>query len=139
MEREELLSMGLGEEAADKILEESSRMREEYEERIAAIKKDNEIELLLRDSGARNITAVKALITGDTDAKEQIERLKKAEDTRFLFETKRSFEPRRSGERLPDSTKNDYEARLFEARKSGNTVEAIRIKQQAASEGIMLI
>lgn len=139
MEREELLSMGVPEEAADAIIGESEKMREDYEKIIADTKKEFEIENLLMKSGARNIKAVRALIEGAEDIEGEIEKLKNDEETRFLFEKKGSFTPYRSPEKLPDMKKSGYETLLTEARKKGNTVDAIRIKQKAASEGIMLI
>lgn len=141
MERDELLAMGIEEAAVEKIIEEEERVRADYESRINQIERNFEIDRLLESSGARNIKAVKALI-GDGDIETirgEINRLKNDEETKFLFEKRGSFAPKRSSERLPDVKKNDYEARLKDARKSGNTVEAIRIKQQAASEGIMLL
>lgn len=133
--------MGTSEEAADTILADIENMRQEYEGRIESVKKEYEIEKLLTQSGARNLKAVRALL-GDGSVEElagEIEALKKGEDTRFLFEKRASFAPARSGEKLPDAGKSSYEALLDKARKSGNTLEAIRIKQKAASEGIMLL
>lgn len=140
MNKDELMALGIDEELCDRIVLEQGKMKEEYENRIDKMKKECELEIMLYESGAKNIKAVRALISEDESAAEQIEKLKKGADTSFLFESKRkSFEPKRSGERLPDTTVGDFEARLSEARRKGNTVEAIRIKQQAASEGIMLV
>ncbi len=139
MDREELLGMGVPEEAADAIIGESEKIKEDYEKRLADTKKEVEIEKLLVKNGARNIKAVRALLEGAEDVEGEIEKLKSDEETRFLFEKKGSFAPARSPERLPDVKKGGYEALLTEARKKGNTVDAIRIKQKAASEGIMLI
>ena len=141
MDKDELLQMGLDEENAEKILLERRELEAEYEGRIEQIKRENEIENLLKESGAKNIKAVRALLEEDDTQSiaEQIEKLKKGEDTGFLFAKNKGFSPARSGERLPDTTKSSYEAKLFEARRSGNTIEAIRIKQMAANEGIMLL
>lgn len=140
MTRDELTALGIGEEAIEAIIAENDAIREEYEEKLRVMKRENEIDLFLRESGARNLRAVKALLDDGDDYKEQIEKLKRSEDTRFLFDSgKKTFTPYRSGERLPDTKMGEYEARLNAARQTGNTVEAIRIKQQAASEGIMLI
>lgn len=141
MEREELLALGVEEAAIEKILEEQEKMREEYNGRIEQFKKESEIEKILAGCGARNIKAVRALV-GDGDVEEiraEIEKLKSDEETKFLFEKKGSFAPARSPERLPDVKRNTFEARLNAARREGNTVEAIRIKQEAAAKGIMLI
>lgn len=140
MTRDELAALGIGDEAIDAIIADNDAMREEYEDKIRCIKRENEIDILLRESGARNVRAVKALLDDGDDYKEQIENLKRSEDTRFLFDSgKKTFTPYRSGERLPDTKMGEYEARLTAARQTGNTVEAIKIKKQAASEGIMLI
>lgn len=141
MEREELVALGIDEAAVDKILEEQQRIIEEYDGRLKATVREHEIERLLIDSGARNIKAVRALIKGeDADSvRAEIEALKGDEATRFLFEKKGSYMPYRSPERLPDTKRGGFEERLSAARKSGNTVEAIRIKQEAASQGIMLL
>lgn len=140
MTRDELTALGIGEEAIEAIIAENNAIREEYEEKLRVVKRENEIDLFLRESGARNVRAVKALLEDGDDYKEQIENLKRSEDTRFLFDSgKKTFTPYRSGERLPDTKMGEYEARLLAARQTGNTLEAIRIKQQAASEGIMLI
>lgn len=141
MERDELLALGVEETAVEKILEEQERLREEYDGKLTAVKNEYEVEKILRESGARNIKAVRALIENG-DAEEvrcQVERLKRDEETRFLFEKKGSFAPYRSPERLPDTKRSGYEERLGAARKAGNTVEAIRIKQEAAAQGIMLL
>lgn len=141
MDREELLALGASEDAADALLREADRIREEYEGRIAALQQESRITELIKASGARNVRAVRGLLESqDAESVErELETLKKGEDTSFLFERGKSFAPSRSGERLPDTGKSSYEVRLGEARKRGDTVEAIRIKQQAASEGIVLI
>ena len=141
MERDELLSLGIEEEVVDKILEDREKIIEEYDGRLKKAQKEHEIERLLTESGARNIRAVRALITSeDADGvREEIESLKKGEDTRFLFEKRGSYAPYRSPERLPDTKKSGFEERLNTARKAGNTIEAIRIKQEAAAAGIMLL
>lgn len=140
MNKDELLSLGVGEDICERILENIDLMKCEYERKIEDLKKENTLDIALYESGARNIKAVKALIDVQGDVTEQIERLKREKETSFLFENmKRSFKPGKSSEKLPDSVKNDFEVRLKEARKRGDTLEAIRIKQQASAEGIMLL
>ena len=141
MEREELLALGVDVDAAEKILEEQERLKAEYDGRLKEVVREQEIERILEKSGARNIKAVRALIKGEEaeDVAREIEGLKNNEETRFLFEKKGSFAPYRSPERLPDTKKSGFEERLNAARRDGNVVEAIRIKQQAASEGVMLL
>ncbi len=141
MERDELIALGLEENQIEHILQAEEALRAEYDGRIEEIKRDYEVERLLSESGARNIKSVRALLTGgDIETiKGEIEKLKADEETRFLFEKRGSFSPARSPEKLPDKEKNGYMERLNAARRAGNTIEAIRIKQQAASEGIMLL
>lgn len=141
LERDELIALGLEDAVIERILENEQQLIAEFEGRIDAVKREYEVERLLSESGARNIKAVRALVTGgDVESvKAEIERLKCDEETKFLFEKRGSFAPARSPERLPDVKKNSFEERLSAARRAGNTLEAIRIKQQAASEGVMLL
>lgn len=141
MEKNELMALGADEELADVIIGEQEKMAASYEKQIEDVKREYEIEKILNMSGARNIKAVKALITGcePEDVRSEIEKLKNDEETRFLFERKGSFQPARGSERLPDTKRAKFEDMLKDARRKGNTVEAIRIKQLAASEGVMLI
>jgi hypothetical protein len=145
LEREELEALGLDEAAAEAVLGSEKRIRDEYEERIRGIERENEIDLLVRESGARNVKAVKSLL-GETEGddyaervREELEKMKKSSETSFLFETKKSFSPAAAGEKLPDSQRGEYEASLTRARNAGDRIAAIKIKQKAASEGIMLI
>lgn len=146
MEREELEALGIGEDAIEQIIGSENNLRSEYEERIRAIEREAEITNILRLSGARNVKAVRALLEkaeGDDyreNVKAQLEALKRDTATRFLFESgAKSFEPARSGEKLPDGVKGDYESQLAAARGRGDRIAAIKIKQRAASEGIMLM
>lgn len=141
MERDELIALGIEEAVADRIMEEQDAMRRDFDERLREERNEHEIEKILTGSGARNIKAVRALIeaTEAEDVAREIERLKSDEETRFLFEKKGSFAPYRGAERLPDTKKSTFEERLNAARRAGDTLEAIRVKQQAASEGVMLI
>lgn len=139
MNKDEIMALGVEESVAEALWNENEAMKKEYEDKLKRVMRDNEIDIALRESGAKNIKIVRALIEEGDDFKEQIENLKKGEDTRFLFEGKKSFTPYRSSERLPDMKNEDYLTQLNKARKEGNTIEAIRIKQKAAGEGIMLI
>lgn len=58
----------------------------EYENKIAGLIKEHELESKLRDAKAKNIKAVKALLNADEDFDKQINALKAGEDTSFLFE-----------------------------------------------------
>ena len=119
---------------------------------------DTAVEKALTDSGAKNIKAVKALLEL-TDAKlsddgtikglsEQIEKLKGSDDSKFMFneaeqtqsqqQTFTGFQPGNSTI-IPDSKQAGYETRLAEARKNNNQLEVIKIKQEAAAEGVVLM
>ena len=122
---------------------------------IKQIKIDAAIDKALADAKAKNIKAVKALL--DLEKAEladdgtikgldsQLKALAEAEDSKFMFDTtqqqnqnSRGFVPGQKKDGVPGAS-SDYETRLAEARKNGNTLEAIRIKQEAASEGVVLI
>lgn len=125
---------------------------ETHAKELNQLKIDAAVEKALTDGGAKNIKAVKALLELD-DATlsedgtikglaEQIDKLKGDEDSKFLFnETKPTqqqtfvgFQPGTSTT-VPDSKQAGYEARLAEARKNGNQLEVIKIKQEAFNDG----
>ncbi len=124
--KEFLKKLGLDDDIAKKIQEESRRRESRAEEKIArltseienmkaegekvrlehikeinAINKNNAVENALARAGARTLRAVKALIdtdkiTIDEDGSvkglsEQIEALRKNEDTKYLFDTNKGF------------------------------------------------
>lgn len=66
----------------------------EYEQKIKDLEADRDLELKLRDSNARNVKAVKALIDKDKDIDEQIKELMKNEDTSFMFKTEEKEPPK---------------------------------------------
>lgn len=152
-------------------LKKSSGNNEELRKQIEQLQKDNKdkddkyaldiknmkiniaIDKALNQAGAKNNTAVKALLKDLDKAelmddgtvkglKEQIESLIKGDDSNFLFETEqtpkfRGISPGANKDGLPNSS--GFEQRLREARKNGNNLDAIKIKQEAQKEGIVLI
>ena len=65
--------------------------------------------------------------------------------SKFLFDTdstqnknSKGFVPGQKKDGVPGAS-SEYETRLAEARKNGNTLEAIKIKQEAAADGVVLI
>ena len=60
----------------------------------------------------------------------------------FLIQNKnqnsKGFVPGQKKDGVPGAS-SEYETRLAEARKNGNTLEAIKIKQEAAADGVVLI
>lgn len=65
----------------------NTSMKTEYENKIAAMQKDAEIESKLHEAKAKNTKAVKALLNLEDDLDKQIKTLKESEDTSFLFES----------------------------------------------------
>lgn len=61
--------------------------KKDYEAKLAALIKDNEIDGKLRDAKAKNLKAVRALLNTDEDIDKQIKTLRESEDTGFLFES----------------------------------------------------
>ena len=135
---------------------ENTKTKETHEAELNQLKVDFAVEKALTGAKAKNIKAVKALLDL-TDAKlekegtvkglqDQIDNLLADESTKFLFETQgnqqqnqfRGFQPGVSTT-VPNSTAASYESRLAEARKSNNQLEAIRVKQEAAAEGVILL
>lgn len=123
---------------------------------IKQIKIDAAVDKALNDAKVKNLKAVKALL--DLDKAElsddgtvkgldvQIKTLSEAEDSKFLFDVvntqknqnSKGFVPGQKKDGVPGAS-SEYETRLAEARKNGNTLEAIKIKQEAAADGVVLI
>lgn len=135
---------------------ENSKAKEAHESEMNQLKVDFAVEKALSGAKARNIKAVMALLDL-TDAKldkegnvkglqEQIGKLAAADDTKFLFDTAPQkqnqkfvgFQPGVSSD-VPNPTAAGYEARLADARKGNDQLEVIKIKQEAAAEGIVLM
>lgn len=128
-----------------------------HEAELKQLKIDNAVDAALTAAGAKNVKAVKALLDlegvkiGEDGSvigvKEQIDKLTAAEDSKFLFNAAdnsqqkqqfKGFQPG-SSSTVPDSTQAGYEARLADARKNNNTLEVIKIKQEAAADGVVLM
>lgn len=127
---------------------EAEHAAEMRELRIGAV-----VEKALTRARAKNADVVKALLKlddvelGEDGAargiEEQIEALAAGEETRFLFEEEKlpifkGFQPG-VADAAPGGASMDYEARLAEARKTGDMLGAIRVKQEAAAEGVVLM
>ena len=129
-----------------------------HEAEMTQIRLDHAVEAALTKAGARNNTAVKALLAEFlTDAKladdgtvkglqAEIDTLVKGEGTAFLFNTQQpqqqtihGMQPGTPGGNPPPADGNTYAARLAEARKSGNTAAVIAIKREAAENGVNLM
>lgn len=149
-------SNGDNEELKKRIEQLQKDNKDKEDKHIADIKKmkiDIAVDRALGEAGAKNKTAVKALLKDLDKAelkedgtvkglKEQIESLVKGEDSSFLFEGEtnpkfKGMSPGGNKEGLPDSS--GFEQRLKDAREKGNTLDAIKIKQEAQKEGIVLV
>lgn len=132
---------------------ENTKAKETHESEMNQLKVDFAVERALTGAKAKNIKAVRALLDL-TDAEldkegnvkglqEQIGKLTAADDTKFLFDaaqqqTFKGFQPGASST-VPNPTATGYEARLADARKNNNQLEVIKIKQEAAAEGVVLM
>lgn len=128
-----------------------------HEAEIARVRMENAVEAALTAAGAKNVTAAKALLADFLkDAKmaddgtvkgltAEIESLAKAEGTSFMFEAASTQQPGFKGMTPGNPGGNTppagatYEARLAEARKTGNTAAAVAIKREAADNGVYLL
>ncbi len=122
-----------------------------HDEELAKLKLDNAVEIALSGAKAKNGKAVRAMLDMskvkiEEDGKlsgfdEQIEALKKSDG--YMFDVQEQpqftgFQPGASSA-VPNPTATGYEARLADARKNNNQLEVIKIKQDAAAEGVVLM
>jgi len=132
-----------------------------HTQEIQKMKLDAAVEKALADAGAKNVNALRgvlgnvlkdAKLSDDGTVKglaEQIEKLKGDDGTKFLFnetgqnqQNRQQFTGFQPGNptTVPNSTQAGYEARIAEARKNGNQLEVIKIKQEAfQNDGIALM
>ena len=124
-----------------------------HETELHQLKLDNAVEVALSGAKAKSSKAVKAMLDmakvklGE-DGKlsgfdEQIEALKKSDGWMFDADQQTQqqftgFQPGASST-VPNSTAAGYEARLADARKNNNQLEVIKIKQEAAADGVILM
>ena len=133
----------------------NSDQQKAHDEELAKLKLDNAVEIALSGAKAKNGKAVKAMLDMSKvkmgeDGKlsgfdEQIEALKKSDSYMFDVEQQTQqqqqftgFQPGASST-VPNSTAAGYEARLADARKNNNQLEVIKIKQEAAADGVVLM
>lgn len=133
--------------------------KQAHEAELARVRLDGAVEAALTAAGAKNNTAVKALLADFLkDAKlddsgavkglaAEIDTLAKADATAFLFNAAdgnaqqqfKGMQPGAAGGKTPPAGTGTYEARLAEARKTGNTAAAVAIKREAADNGVYLL
>lgn len=123
---------------------------------IKSLKIDYAVDKALGLARAKNAKAVRALLdltkaelSDDGSIKglsEQIETLKSAEDSKFLFDSgseqrviKGAVTGSPTENTASDPARASYEARLAQARKNNDNLAAIQIKTEAAKEGVILM
>ena len=125
---------------------------------IKTLKLNNAVDKALTTAKAKNTTAAKALLADFLEKAEladdgmvkglgdAVKQLVENKDTSFMFDAAPSNEPGISGAApagsptaTPDPKLQGYQTRLSEARKNGDTMSAIKIKQEAASDGVSLL
>lgn len=135
-----------------KLQGENKAAAEKHAADLKALEINNAVEKALTAAGAKNLKAVKALLNlegaemdGETvkGLADQIKQLKAEAETGFLFgEAAPGFKgvpAANNPTQTPNPKADGFNARLAEARKNGNTLEAIKVKQEAAAEGITLM
>ena len=123
-----------------------------HQAEIAQLKLDNAVDAALAAVGAKNVKTVKALLDltkikqGEDGTlnglNEQLEAVRKSDG--YLFAEKeqpsfKGFQPGASKDGVPDPEQGGYEARLAQARKDNNQLDVIKIKQEAAANGVVLL
>lgn len=164
MNKEDLIAIGLTEEQAEKVMDsleqqisdlqkQNADQQKAHDKELAELKLDNAVEIALFGAKARNGKAVKAMLDMSKvklgeDGKlsgfdEQIEALKKSDS--YMFDAEQQTQQRFTGfqpgasSTVPNSTAAGYEARLADARKNNKQLEVIKIKQEAAADGVVLM
>ena len=137
---------------------ENKQKDEDHAKALMDMRRDAAVEKALTGAGAKNLTAARALLAAFLEnAKvgedgsvpgldEELKKLSGAEETAFLFAPKDAG-PSLAGAKPagggggtpPDPKRTGYEAQLADARKKGDTLAAIKLKEQAAAEGIVLM
>lgn len=138
----------------EKLQGENKAAATKYAADLKAMQINNAVERELVAAGAKNIKAVKALLNdldkaeldGDTvkGLADQIKKLQEDEGSKFLFgEVQKpgvkGMTPNPSNGLGDNPKASEYEAKLADARKNNDTLAAIKIKQEAAAEGIALM
>ena len=130
--------------------------KEKHEAEMHQIKIDNAVQNALKDAGAKNMTAVTALLkdldkaelADDGTVKGLAEQIKALQESdAYMFEPKTGKQDRTpkgatpaGGTAQTPGAESSWAARLAEARKNNNQLEVIKIKQEAFSnDGIVLI
>ena len=147
-----ILGDGYSEEIDRRVSEEIERTLMEQQDEMARLKLDCAVDIALAAAGAKNVKTVKALLDlaevrlGEdgrlSGFDEQLKAVRRSDG--YLFAEKplqnfKGFQPEAAADGVPDSEQGSYEARLAQARRDNNQAEVIRIKQEAAAEGVVLL
>lgn len=136
----------------ESLQEQNKTAKADYETKIKQMQIDNAVSSALKDAGAKNPATVRALLKDLEKAEidesgvvkglaEQIKAIQ--ESDAYLFTSADTTKltgakPVATGTQTP-TPQNGWEAKLAEARKNGNNLEAISIKSAAAAEGVFLM
>lgn len=131
----------------------NAEQQKTHEEELAKLKLENAVEIALSGAKAKNGKAVRAMLDMSKvkigeDGKlsgfaDQLEALKKSDG--YMFDVQEQTQQQFTGFQpggssvVPSSTAAGYEARLADARKNNNQLEVIKIKQEAAAKGVVLM
>ena len=126
----------------------------EHEQELKRMRLKRMAELALIKAGAKNLAAVEALLdwTGLTpgaeeqELNERIFAMAEAEDTAFLFRRRvlpqvtdwQGFVPMEEGDVLDDGYAGGFRLRLAQAHNEADCLGAIKVKQEAAAQGVIL-
>lgn len=140
----------------EQLQEDNKAAKQKYESDIKQMQINNAVQSALKDAGAKNVTALMALLTGLDKAElaedgtvkglaDQIQALQKSDS--YLFDAKTEPQlpkpsgatPATGGTQTPGA-ESTWQAKLAEARKNGNNVDAIAIKREAfEKDGVVLM
>lgn len=112
-------------------------------------------EIALREAGARNLRAARALLDigraeeaadAAAEIEQQVAALKQSPESAFLFGARSAdvggawcgFVPAAAGDQESDEVNGGFRLRLDRARAQGDGLSIIRLKQEAAREGVIL-
>lgn len=133
--------------------EENKTAAEAHAAEVKNLKVNAAVDAALANAGAKNKTAVRALLSDLDNAEiaddgtikglsEQITALAEGEDTSFLFSGNKpeisGASPASGADKTPDLARGSFEARYAEARKNNDNVSSIAIKREAAEAGVFL-
>ena len=139
----------------EQLQEDNKAAKQKYESDIKQMQISNAVQAALKDAGAKNVTALTALLKDLDKAElaedgtikglaEQIQALQKSDS--YLFEAKEQQKPKPSGATPANGVaqtpgaEGSWEAKLAEARKNGDTASAIAIKREAfQTDGVVLM